>query len=52
VELAGLDVEEEDLVLPLDELSLLVLSVFASDLDSAGFAPLVVLASPFWPLRA
>jgi hypothetical protein len=47
-----LDGEEEDLSLLLEELSLFLVSVFDSPLDSDAFAPLAPLDSPFWLLRA
>jgi hypothetical protein len=45
-------VEEEALSPLLEELSLFLVSVFDSDLDSDSFAPLALLDSPFWLLRA
>jgi hypothetical protein len=51
-ELDELDVEDEALSLLLEELSLFLVSVFDSDLDSDAFEPLALLDSPFWPLRA
>jgi hypothetical protein len=47
-----LEVEEEDFVLLLDELSPFLLSLFDSDLDSEDFSAPLLLDSPFWPLRA
>jgi len=46
-----LEVEEEDFTL-LEELSLFLLSLFDSDLESEDFSPSRPLDSPFWPLRA
>ena len=45
-ELDELDVDDEALSLLLEELSLFLVSVFDSDLDSDAFEPLALLDSP------
>jgi hypothetical protein len=52
VELDELEVEEGALSALLEELSVFLGSLLDSDLDSDAFEALVLLDSPFWPLRA
>jgi hypothetical protein len=53
VELDELDAEEAGLSLLVEALSLFLVSLFDSDFfESDDFEVSLLLASPFWPLRA